>query len=144
MARVKKSALVAFSTDQMFDLVIDVERYQEFLPWCRASTLLSRTENEICAEIEVAKAGISQTFSTCNQFDRPNSMQLKLREGPFKELTGLWEFTALTEDACKISLEMNFEFSGRLINAAFGAVFRQIADTMVHSFCQRAKEIYGD
>jgi len=127
----------------MFELVYDVGRYPEFLPWCHATKLLSETEDEICAELEVAKAGIHQTFSTCNRFERPQIMYLQLKEGPFKNLDGVWRFTPLRDDACKISLTLDFEFSGRLINLAFGAVFRQIADTMVDSFCQRAKEIYG-
>ena len=128
----------------MFDLVIDVESYPIFLPWCRKGRLLSRNEYELCGEIEVARAGIHQTFSTCNQLYPHERIELRLREGPFKRLEGYWEFQALREDACKISLLLDFEFSGRLINAAFGRVFAQIGDTLVDSFCRRARELHRE
>lgn len=144
MARVEKSALVPFSDRQMFDLVKDVERYKEFLPWCADSELLSEEGNRICGRIEVERLGIRQSFSTCNVCNPPQRMQIELKEGPFKSLGGAWEFIALREDACKVVLVLEFEFSGKLINAAFGKVFHQIANTMVESFCKRAREVYGE
>ena len=142
MAHVSKSAIVGHSAADMYELVIDVERYKEFLPWCGGSREISKTDEEVCGEITVAKAGISQTFSTCNPLIKNERVGIKLREGPFKTLEGAWVFTPLREDACKISLELEFSFSGRLIEMAFGAIFMQIADTMVDSFCKRADEVY--
>ncbi len=132
-----------YSARQMFDLVNDVESYPEFLPWCSSTTLLSRTEEQVCAELEVARIGVSQRFTTCNRFVPGKYMDIKLVEGPFKHLSGRWEFKALREDACKVELELDFVFSGKLINAAFGAVFNQIANTLVDAFCKRADEVYG-
>lgn len=144
MARVEKSALVPFSDQAMFDLVRDVDRYSEFLPWCADSELLSDDGDRICGRIDVERMGIRQSFSTCNQCKAPGYMSIELKEGPFQSLSGAWEFVALREDACKVVLTLDFEFSGKLINAAFGKVFHQIANTMVESFCKRAKEVYGD
>jgi ribosome-associated toxin RatA of RatAB toxin-antitoxin module len=144
LAKIEKSALVPFSAQQMFDLVADVERYKEFLPWCSDSQLVSSTENEVCGKIEVSRLGITQAFSTCNAIDPPHRMEIALREGPFKRLHGEWRFTQLRDDACKVSLMMDFEFSGRLINAAFGKVFHQIANSLVASFVERAREVYHD
>ncbi len=144
MAKIEKSALVPFSAQQMFDLVADVERYKEFLPWCSDSKMVSSSENEVCGRIEVSRLGITQAFSTCNAIDPPHRMEIALREGPFKQLHGEWRFTQLRDDACKVSLMMEFEFSGRLINAAFGKVFHQIANSLVASFVERAREIYHD
>lgn len=143
MARVEKSALVAFSDQQMFDLVKDVARYKEFLPWCADSELLSEQGNQLCGRIDVERLGIRQSFSTCNTCDEPRRMDIALKDGPFKALHGSWEFVALRENACKVVLVLEFEFSGRLIDAAFGRVFHQIANTMVESFSKRAKEVYG-
>jgi ribosome-associated toxin RatA of RatAB toxin-antitoxin module len=140
---VKKSALVLHTAEQMYELVCDVESYPEFLPWCRSTRLLSRTETEICGELEVARAGISQSFSTCNRLIPGQRMDIELMEGPFKKLRGGWIFTPLREDACKVELELDFEFSGKLINTAFGAVFSQIANTLVDAFCKRADEVHG-
>jgi ribosome-associated toxin RatA of RatAB toxin-antitoxin module len=142
MAVVRKSAIVPHTTAQMYDLVTDVERYPEFLPWCRSSRLLSRDDNELCGEIEVSRAGIHQVFSTCNRLSPTRRMEIRLREGPFKRLHGAWEFTPLGDAACKVELELEFEFAGRLINAAFGAVFNQVAANLVDAFCKRANEVY--
>lgn len=142
MPVVHKSALVAHSAEQMFDLVNDVESYPRFLPWCRSTELLSRNDEQLCGRLEVARAGISQKFSTCNRLHPFNRIEIALQEGPFKALHGEWRFTALREDACKVELELDFEFSGRLINTAFGAVFSQIANTLVDAFCKRADEVY--
>ena len=144
MAKIEKSALVPFSAQQMFDLVADVERYKDFLPWCSDSQLVSRTENEVCGKIEVSRLGITQAFSTCNAIDPPHRMGIALREGPFKRLNGEWRFIQLRDDACKVSLMMEFEFSGKLINAAFGKVFHQVANSLVASFVERAREVYRD
>ena len=143
MARVEKSALVPYPAAVMYEMVLDVESYPQFLPWCRSGRLLSRDEHQLCGEIEVARAGVRQTFSTCNLLYPYERIDLRLREGPFKRLEGTWYFDALREDACKIRFIMEFEFSGRLIDAAFGTVFAQIADSLVDAFCQRAKELYG-
>ena len=143
MAVVRKSALVMYSARQMFDLVNGVESYPEFLPWCSSTTLISRTEDQVCAELEVSRIGISQKFSTCNRIVPGEYMDIELVEGPFKHLRGRWDFIALREDACKVELELDFDFSGKMINAAFGTVFRQVADTLVDAFCKRAEEVYG-
>lgn len=142
MAVVKKSALVPYSATQMFDLVYDVESYPRFLPWCSRAAVISETADQICGRIEVARLGIHQTFSTCNRFERPQRMDISLLDGPFRRLHGGWRFTPLREDASKVELELDFEFSGRLIDKAFGPVFNQIANTLVDAFCKRAEDAY--
>lgn len=143
MAKVEKSALVPFSAQAMFDLVADVEHYEDFLPWCSKSALVSRGDHELCGMIEVSRLGITQSFSTCNQLDPPTRMGIALQEGPFRHLHGEWRFIELREDACKVMLTMEFEFAGKLIDAAFGKVFHQVANSLVESFVERAKEVYG-
>jgi len=71
-------------------------------------------------------------------------MSLELKEGPFRKLRGDWYFTPLREDACKVELDLEFEFAGFLIDKAFGSVFRHVADNMVDAFCKRADEVYRD
>lgn len=142
MPVVNKSALVTHSAAEMFDLVNDVESYPDFLPWCSSTALLSQSENQVCAELEVARIGIRQKFSTCNTLYPHERIDLRLKDGPFTSLQGSWRITPLREDACKVELELQFEFSGKLINKAFGAVFSQIANTLVDAFCKRADEVY--
>lgn len=143
MPVVNKSALVSHSARQMYDLINDVQAYPEFLPWCRSTRLISRDETKLCGELEVARVGIRQKFSTCNLLYPYERIEIRLLEGPFKHLQGEWRFTALREDACKVELELEFGFTGKLINSAFGRVFSQIANTLVDAFCKRAKEVYG-
>ena len=143
MAIVSKSALIPFSAAQMYELVNDFEAYPRFLPWCESTRLISRTDTEMCAEMVVARIGIKQKFSTCNQLRENERIDIHLNEGPFRRLHGGWVFTPLREDASKVELQLEFEFSGRLIDKAFGAVFNQIANSLVDAFCKRANEVYG-
>ncbi len=142
MPLVKKSALVPYSAAQMFGLVLDMGAYPQFLPWCHGTRVISHADHQLCGEIEVARLGIHQRFSTCNRYIPDRRMNIDLLDGPFRKLTGGWIFTPLREDACKVELELDFEFRGGLIDKAFGAVFHQIANSLVDAFCKRAEEIY--
>lgn len=144
MAIVKKSALVPYSASQMFGLVYDVSSYPQFLPWCHHAEVIKETDEQICGRIEVVRMGIHQTFSTCNRFERDRQMSIDLLDGPFRKLTGGWNFIPLREDASKVELNLEFEFSGKLIDKAFGTVFNQIANTLVDAFCKRADEVFRD
>jgi len=143
MTVIQKSALVKFSAQQMFDLVNDVEAYPKFLPWCGGSRIIKREDDIVEAELLISKGGFKKSFSTRNKTEKGLSMTISLMSGPFSSLEGIWNFIPLREDACKISLDMEFEMSGKLASIAFGAVFNQICNTMVSSFTARAKEIYG-
>lgn len=144
MPIVSKSALMPFAAERMFDLVSDVEGYPAFLPWCASAELLSKSDEKLCGRIEVARLGIRQTFSTCNHLQRPERMEIALDEGPFRKLQGAWTFTELGDEACKVELVLEFEFAGGLIDKAFGAVFGQIANTLVDAFCKRAEEVFNE
>ncbi|MBU2963836.1 type II toxin-antitoxin system RatA family toxin [Amphritea opalescens] len=143
MTQVDRSALVLHTAEQMFDLVNDVERYPEFLPWCSGSTLIESTDTTMQATLRVAKAGLKYSFTTRNEMERPKVIRIALVEGPFSSLTGEWTFKALSDEACKVSLSMQFDFSGRLTNLAMSKVFNQMAVTMVDAFVSRADQIYG-
>lgn len=142
MASVDRFALVGFSAQQMFDLVNDVKAYPEFLPGCAESKLLDASEQHMKASLKVAKGGISKWFTTHNQLIAPSTIQMELVDGPFRHLQGVWEFTELAEDACRVSLKLDFEFSSGLLSAAFSRVFHQLASDMVQAFAKRAKEVY--
>ncbi|MFZ2726227.1 MAG: type II toxin-antitoxin system RatA family toxin [Methylococcaceae bacterium] len=139
---VQKSALVKYSAKQMFDLVNDIEAYPQFLTWCSSSRILKRDDTIIEAELVIAKNGFHKAFATRNKIDHGGSISMSLLNGPFSHLEGVWRFMPLREDASKISLDLEFEMSGKLTSLAFGALFNQISNTMVSSFTQRAKSIY--
>lgn len=125
----------------MFDLVNDVERYPDFLPWCAAAEVQSRTDDVMVAALEIRRAGMSHRFTTRNRMSRPQRLTLELVDGPFDHFDGVWQFTALAPDACKVALDLDFDYAGRLLRAALGPVFNRSADTLVDAFCARAREV---
>lgn len=143
MATIAKSALVQHSADKMFALVDNVAQYKEFLPWCGGSEELSRTDDVVKASVMIAHSGLNKKFTTLNRLQKNKIIEMNLIDGPFKHLHGFWRFEALSDEACKISLDLEYEFSNRLIGMALGPVFSQIANTLVDSFCQRAEAVYG-
>ncbi|MCE2573372.1 type II toxin-antitoxin system RatA family toxin [Motilimonas eburnea] len=142
MAQISKSALVMFSANEMFDLVNDVVAYPEFLPGCAGSRILEQTERTMRASVNVAKAGITKTFTTENTLVPGERIIMQLVDGPFKHLKGGWTFTPLDDKACKVALDLEFEFSSKLVEVAFGRVFNELCHAMVSAFSERAKEVY--
>jgi len=141
---IAKSALVNHSAAEMFALVDDVSAYVNFLPWCGGSEELSRDEDEVQAKVVIAYSGLNKAFTTRNRLQHNKMIEMSLIDGPFKHLHGFWRFEALSEDACKISLDLEYEFSSRLIGMVLGPVFSQIANTLVDSFCKRAEVVYDN
>ncbi|CAV17637.1 MULTISPECIES: SRPBCC family protein [Vibrio] len=142
MPKVTRSALVSFSADQMFSLVNDVARYHEFLPGCSGSRVIESSDSAMVASVDVSKAGISKTFTTSNRLADGAEILMELVDGPFKKLQGGWYFTPLDDQACKVELKLEFEFSSRMIEMAFGKVFNELTSNMVSAFTQRAKQVY--
>jgi ribosome-associated toxin RatA of RatAB toxin-antitoxin module len=140
---VRKSALVLYSTEEMYSLVSDIESYPSFLPWCRSTQVLSRNGDELRARIEMHKGKVHKSFTTRNRLQKNKMIEIRLLEGPFLRLEGFWHFEALRSDACKVSLHMDFEFSNAVLRLAIGPVFKQITNSLVDAFCRRAVEIYG-
>ncbi|MGK3115189.1 type II toxin-antitoxin system RatA family toxin [Candidatus Pantoea formicae] len=142
MAQISRSALVPYSAEQMYRLVNDVDAYPEFLPGCTGSRVLDNNGNQMTAAVDVSKAGISKTFTTRNTLISNQSILMQLVDGPFRKLTGGWHFTSLGDDACKVELSLDFEFTNMLVEMAFGRIFKELANSMVQAFSQRAKEVY--
>jgi ribosome-associated toxin RatA of RatAB toxin-antitoxin module len=141
---VERSVLVPFSASQMFELVADVQKYPDFMPWCGGSSVTERDELGMQASITIALAGLSQTFTTRNRHDYPHKIELELVNGPFSALTGEWVFRPLAHDACKVSFKLKYAFSNRALEALVGPIFNRIATSFIDSFSQRAQSIYGE
>lgn len=141
--RVERSALVAYSAQQMFDLVNDIEAYPQYMDGCVGARVLARGEGWLEARLELSKAGVSQAFVTRNQLQPPQQMTLELVDGPFKFLRGVWRFQALNNSACKVIFELEFELQNRLLGMAIGKLFESIGSKQVDALCARAKQIYS-
>jgi len=144
MHTVQRSVLVPYSTRQMFDLVADVARYPEFMPWCGGTKVHRHDEQGMEASVTISIAGLKQTFTTRNEHEYPHLITIHLIDGPFSELTGTWQFSELAEDACKVVYTMRYAFSSRALEAVVGPVFNRIASSFIDSFTQRAQAVYGE
>ena len=143
MTHIQRSALLPYPAERLFDLVNRVEAYPSFLPWCARAEILQESDEAMRARLTVAKAGITQAFTTRNSLIPGERIELRLEDGPFSDLHGVWEFKALGAQACKISLDLHFHYAGPVIKATLGPLFNQAANNMVEAFCKRAKELYG-
>lgn len=144
MPQIERSALVFYSAQQMFDLVNAVPDYPQFLPGCSSARIVSQTGSDMVAMLTVSKAGISHSFTTRNSMTPYQHIAMQLVDGPFKQLHGGWTFVPLNANACKVILQLEFEFSSKLIQFAFGKIFNELTAAMVNAFTQRAKQVYGE
>jgi len=140
---IRKSAIVPYSANEMYALVADIESYGQFLPWCGGSRVLERSPESVTASIRIAYRGVNKDFTTRNSLDPGHGMRLELVDGPFRHLRGYWRFDPLEGQACKVSLELDFDFSTRLIAMLVGPVFESIGNDLVDSFRRRAEALYG-
>lgn len=142
MAVVQKSVLLPFSAEQMFALVNGIEEYPKFLPWCSDTKVLQREGNKVVASIAINYHGVKHAFTTENVNQQPTQIKITLVEGPFRHLDGTWIFKPLRADACKVELDLHYEFSSKILEKMIGPVFHIIANNMVDAFCKRAEEVY--
>ncbi len=143
MALVEKSVLVLHSAQQMFDLVDGVELYPQFLPWCGGTEVKWRDEASTVATVVIDFHRIKQSFTTENAKQIPSLIEMKLQDGPFRQLDGSWRFTALNESACKVEFRLHYEFSSKLLESLVGPVFNHITSNFVDAFVERAEKVYG-
>lgn len=142
MTIVKKSRIVAYSCEQMFELVNIIEHYNQFLPYCTDSVVHHRDADEVQATLVIGAAGMSKSFTTRNRLQLNKMIEIRLVDGPFSHLEGFWRFDEVNE-GCKISFDLEFEFAGRMVSMLLGPVFEQVTDKMVDAFCDRAEVVYG-
>ena len=148
MKRVHKTVLLWYSPREMYDLVIDVEQYPQFLPWCERVEVLQREGDTMTARLHMAYAGVRQAFTTRNEHVNGRSVLLHLVDGPFSLLDGLWQFQPIgggdaAEKACRIEFQLDYAFSSKPLEAVLSPVFDKVANTLVDRFVQRAEAVYG-
>lgn len=141
--RIDRSALVMFSARQMYDLVNDIESYPLFMQGCQQARVLSRSDSEVIGELVLGKGGLQHSFTTRNTLKPCEEMQMSLVEGPFRKFGASWRFQALGENACKVSLQMEFDFAGGIVGYALEKLFNHSANSLVDSVVARANELYA-
>jgi ribosome-associated toxin RatA of RatAB toxin-antitoxin module len=143
MSTVSRSAIVNHSARDMFALVSEVESYPSFLPWCDRASVAERAPGRTVATLRINFRGLKKEFTTENR-DRPDErIDMKLVSGPFRSLEGGWRFTPLSAWACKVELELSYEFASGLLDRLAGKIFDEIASSLVDAFVRRADQLYG-
>jgi ribosome-associated toxin RatA of RatAB toxin-antitoxin module len=127
----------------MFELVADIERYPEFLPWVTGAKILQREPDGVVGQLEMERAGVREQFTTRNVLEPPSRMSLALVDGPFRLLDGLWTFDAIGDRGTKIRLAIRFEFKNPLTAMLLSRAFEKSCTDMVDAFVARARAVYG-
>ncbi|MCW7541218.1 type II toxin-antitoxin system RatA family toxin [Aquabacterium sp. A7-Y] len=148
MKHVKKSVLLWYSAQEIYELVTRVTDYPQFLPWCEKAEILSEKPDGMTARLTLAYAGLRHAFTTENTHVPGETVVVKLVDGPFSLLEGNWRFNTLSAGssgppACKVELDLRYAFSSGALSALVSPVFDRIANTLVDSFVRRAEQVYG-
>lgn len=143
MIEIRRSALVKYSPTQMFDLVNDVEAYPKRFAWCTGAEVIERHAEMLVARLDLKFAGFKQSFTTRNSMMRPERLVMKMVDGPFRSLDGVWDFVALGDAGCRIAFALDFEYAGKLGGGALKLGFQGLAGRMVDDFCREADRIHG-
>ena len=135
--------LLPYSSEQLFDLVADVERYPEFLPWCLGARVRERTGDTITADLLIGFKLVRERFTSRVVLDRPRRIDVSYTEGPFRYLNNHWEFMPQPDGSCLIDFYVDFEFRSRMLQKVIGVLFNEAVRRMVGAFEGRARQLYG-
>jgi len=134
--------VLAYAPEQLFDLVADVGKYPQFLPWCVGARVRSRTEVLLLADLTIGFGPFRETFGSRVELDRPRRIKVSYERGPFRYLNNHWDFVAEPK-GCMVDFFVDFEFRSRILQGAIGVVFHEATKRMVNAFERRARQIYG-
>jgi ribosome-associated toxin RatA of RatAB toxin-antitoxin module len=138
MPTIRRSALVEHSAARMFALVNDIAAYPRRFDWCESAQVLEADDVHVVARLDLGFGALRTWFTTENTLTPPHHIDMQLRDGPFRKLSGRWQFHALDESACKVTLTLEFEPKSRLLAPALALGFQGLADRMVDDFVRIA------
>lgn len=138
MPTIRRSALVEHSAARMFALVNDVTAYPCRFEWCHGARVIEAGDSHMVARLDLGLGALRTWFTTHNTLSPPHHIEMRLVDGPFRRLVGRWEFHALDESACKVTLTMDFDPAVKLLAPAFALGFQSLADRMVDDFIRVA------
>jgi ribosome-associated toxin RatA of RatAB toxin-antitoxin module len=148
MKHVSRSVLLWYTPREMYELVVAVDDYPRFLPWCEHAQVVQAHDDGITARIGLAYAGVKHEFTTRNEHVPGEAVVVRLVDGPFSLLDGTWLFRPLGRpggeaQACKIEFDLRYAFASRALETVLSPVFDRVANTFVDSFVARAESVYG-
>lgn len=143
MPGIREVRRLPYTAEQMFDLVADVGRYAEFLPWVVATRIKSNSEDEMIADMLVGFKALREKFTSKVMKTRPNSIEVIYLDGPLKDLDNTWRFRDLPDGGCEVDFCVEFAFRNVVFEALAGQYFDRAFRKMVSAFEARAEELYG-
>ncbi len=141
---VSRSALLNYSAENMYAVIIDVEAYPSFLNWCSGVEMISNSDGVMVAKLLIAYSKLNISFTTRNTLRENESLTMELVKGPFSKLNGQWAIQSLGDNACKVSLEMEFDFDSVVTQKLFGRVFQAVISAQLDAFQKRAHALYSE
>ena len=143
MPGIRETRQLKYSREQMYDLVADVGRYPEFLPWVVATRVRSDSDTEMTADMLVGFKAIREKFTSRVIKRRPTSIEVLYIDGPLKDLDNKWKFNELADGGCEITFSVDFAFRNPVFEALAGQYFDRAFRKLVQAFEQRADALYG-
>jgi coenzyme Q-binding protein COQ10 len=143
MPGIRETRRLPYSAEQMFDLVADVGRYGEFLPWVIATRVRSDSETEMVADMVVGFKSLRESFTSRVQKVRPHEIDVHYLDGPLSDLDNVWTFRVVDDHTCEIDFVVEFTFKNRLFEKIAGQYFDRAFRKMVEAFETRAEQLYG-
>jgi len=134
--------ILPYTAEQLFELVADVGRYPEFLPWCVGARIRERRDDLVVADLLIGFRMFRERFTSKVTLDRPRRVDVAYSEGPFRYLNNHWIFEPV-EGGCRIDFFVDFEFHSRVLQKLIGVLFNEAVRRMVHAFETRARALYG-
>ncbi len=144
MMKHAEQRLLGYRPEQMYDLVADVERYPEFLPWCIGARIRERKDSLLVADLIIGFKMIRERFTSRVHLDREHlAIQVAYADGPFKHMTNRWRFETTPGGGCRIDFYVEFEFRSAVLQRLIGVLFHEAVRRMVAAFETRAHTLYG-
>ena len=143
MPGIRETRRLPYSAQQMFDLVADVGRYGEFLPWVIATRVRSDSETEMVADMVVGFKSLRESFTSRVKKNRPHEIDVHYLDGPLSDLDNVWTFRVVDDQTCEIDFVVDFTFKNRLFEKIAGQYFDRAFRKMVEAFEARAAQLYG-
>ena len=147
MHRYSETKILPYTATQLFALVVDIEKYPEFIPWCRGARIVSREVDSFLGELVISFSHLTERYTSRVTPVSPSAnhegrIDVALVSGPFKRLNNHWRFVPHPE-GCEIHLDLDFEFKSKLLDTMLGGIFGRACEKMVGAFTARAATLYN-
>ncbi|HEX2751809.1 MAG TPA: type II toxin-antitoxin system RatA family toxin [Alphaproteobacteria bacterium] len=139
----QETRILPYSAEQLFDLVMDIEKYPEFLPWCLGARINTRQKNEVSADVIVGYKMFRERFSSRVHYIRPNAIEVEYLKGPMRHLQNKWVFTNIRAGQCEVDFYVDFSLESKIFEKLVDQFFHKALVKMINAFEARAIALYG-